>query len=40
MHILEEKVRAANAKGRRALIPFLTANFPDEEKILGSGWGP
>ncbi len=33
MHILEEKVRAANAKGRRALIPFLTANFPDEEKF-------
>ena len=29
MHILEEKVRAANANGRRALIPFLTANFPD-----------
>lgn len=33
MHILEEKVRAANAKGRPALIPFLTAGFPDRDSF-------
>ncbi|MCR5813736.1 MAG: tryptophan synthase subunit alpha [Desulfovibrio sp.] len=29
MHILEEKIRSANSQGRLALIPFLTAGFPD-----------
>lgn len=29
MHILEEKIRMANSQGRSALIPFLTAGFPD-----------
>lgn len=29
MHILEEKIRSANDRGRVALIPFLTAGFPD-----------
>ena len=29
MNLLEEKIRAANAAGRPALIPFLTAGFPD-----------
>lgn len=30
MNILEQKIRAAKAAGRPALIPFLTAGFPDE----------
>lgn len=34
MHILEEKIRAAREAGRLALIPFVTAGFPDE----GSFW--
>lgn len=34
MHILEEKIRAAREAGRTALIPFVTAGFPDE----GSFW--
>lgn len=34
MHILEEKIRAAREAGRVALIPFVTAGFPDE----GSFW--
>lgn len=29
MHLLEEKIRTAMAAGRPALIPFLTAGFPD-----------
>ncbi len=29
MHTLEARIRAANAAGRPALIPFLTAHFPD-----------
>ena len=29
MHLLEQKIRAANAEGRPALVPFLTAGFPD-----------
>lgn len=29
MHILEQKIRDANRGGRRALIPFVTAGFPD-----------
>lgn len=33
MHVLEEKIRGANDKGRRALVPFVTANFPDEPKF-------
>lgn len=33
MHILEEKIRNANRSGRIALIPFLTAGFPNEEKF-------
>ena len=31
MHILEKKVRDAVAAGRYALIPFLTAGYPDED---------
>lgn len=34
MHILEQKIRAAREAGRTALIPFVTAGFPDE----GSFW--
>ena len=30
MNLLEEKIRKANAAGRPALIPFLTAGFPDQ----------
>lgn len=30
MHILEEKIRTAAARGRPALIPFVTAGFPDD----------
>lgn len=30
MHILEQKIRAAREAGRTALIPFVTAGFPDE----------
>lgn len=33
MHKLEERIRRANAGGRLALIPFLTANFPDPERF-------
>lgn len=33
MHILEEKIRAANAAGRTALIPFVTAGFPSRESF-------
>lgn len=29
MHTLEQKIRDANAAGRPALVPFLTAGFPD-----------
>lgn len=29
MNLLEDKIRKANAAGRPALIPFLTAGFPD-----------
>ena len=29
MNVLEQKIREANAAGRPALIPFLTAGFPD-----------
>lgn len=31
MHILEEKIRNANSAGRIAVIPFITAGFPDKE---------
>ena len=31
MHILEQKVRQAMAEDRYAVIPFLTAGYPDEE---------
>lgn len=31
MHTLEAKIRKANAAGRPALIPFLTAHFPGRE---------
>ena len=31
MHILEKKVRDAVSAGRYALIPFLTAGYPDED---------
>ena len=30
MNILEQKIRDANAAGRPALVPFLTAGFPDQ----------
>lgn len=33
MHILEEKIRAAKAEGRLALIPFVTAGFPNRERF-------
>lgn len=33
MHELEEKIRAANDQGRIAIIPFLTAGFPDWDKF-------
>ena len=33
MHILEEKIRAARADGRHALIPFVTFGFPDEKRF-------
>ena len=33
MHRLETKIRAANASGRLALIPFLTAGFPSQSKF-------
>ncbi len=38
MSILEQKILAARAAGRTALIPFLTAGFPDKDRfweILG-----
>ncbi|MDO5537003.1 MAG: tryptophan synthase subunit alpha [Desulfovibrionaceae bacterium] len=31
MHILEQKIRAAVEEGRYAVIPFLTACYPDED---------
>lgn len=31
MHILEQKIRDANKKGRPALIPFVTAGFPNAD---------
>ena len=33
MHILEEKIRAAKNEGRLALIPFVTAGFPNRERF-------
>lgn len=33
MHVLEEKIRKATAAGRPALIPFLTAGFPDRARF-------
>ncbi len=33
MHKLEEKIRRAKEQGRLALIPFLTANFPDQDRF-------
>lgn len=33
MHTLEARIRAANAAGRPALIPFLTAHFPDRARF-------
>ncbi|MBD5538894.1 MAG: tryptophan synthase subunit alpha [Desulfovibrio sp.] len=33
MHTLEARIRKANAEGRPALIPFLTAHFPDRERF-------
>jgi tryptophan synthase alpha chain len=32
-HILTERIRAAGAEGRPAVIPFLTAGFPDLERF-------
>ncbi len=36
MHILEEKIRTAKEQGRYALIPFLTACYPDEDTFWQS----
>lgn len=36
MHTLEARIRAANAAGRPALIPFLTAHFPDRAAFWGA----
>lgn len=33
MHILEKKIRDANLQDRYALIPFLTAGFPDRDRF-------
>ncbi len=33
MSILEQKIQAARAEGRTALIPFLTAGFPDKDRF-------
>ncbi len=33
MHFLEEKIRKTNGTGRPALIPFLTAGFPDRDRF-------
>ena len=33
MSILEQRIRAARAEGRTALIPFLTAGFPDRDRF-------
>ena len=33
MHVLEEKIRKATAAGRPALVPFLTAGFPDSARF-------
>ena len=35
MHILEERIRAAKAGGRLALIPFVTAGFPSRDAFWG-----
>lgn len=32
-HILTKRIKAAGAEGRAALIPFLTAGFPDKESF-------
>lgn len=34
MHRLQSQIEAANAAGRIALIPFLTAGFPDKQRFL------
>ncbi|MBQ9536989.1 MAG: tryptophan synthase subunit alpha [Desulfovibrionaceae bacterium] len=33
MHALEAKIRAANQAGRAALIPFVTAGFPEPKEF-------
>lgn len=33
MHLLEEKIRACLAAGRPALVPFVTAGFPDQSQF-------
>lgn len=33
MHLLEEKIRKAHNSGRTAVIPFLTAGFPEEDSF-------
>lgn len=33
MHVLEQKIAAARAAGRRAIIPFLTAGFPHPQEF-------
>ena len=35
MHILEQKIRNAAEQGRTALIPFVTAGYPTEERFWG-----
>jgi len=34
MNALEERTRALKARGKKALVPFFTAGFPDEETFL------
>lgn len=33
MHALEQKIRAANGRGRMAVVPFITAGFPDRDRF-------
>ena len=33
MHILEKKIREAARQGRTALVPFVTAGYPEKERF-------
>ena len=33
MHILEKKIREAVEAGRTALVPFVTAGYPEKERF-------